>query len=602
MKKVLSVLLAILMLTSIGSVLADEVWQCDNNFCGTLNSGKFCTECGARRGDMPQDGRKRVSLDSGNVNVGDVVTFGTYPQTESGDDDTPIEWIVLDKQNHDYLLISRLVLDARPYHSELVSVTWDNCSLRKWLNNEFYNSAFNTSEKSQVITTTVKAENAPCYNYQWQDFGEDTRDKVFLLNVNEAIKYFNDDTDRECGLSGYALSRGDDYFRWHTEYFARPSGGNAYSMWFLRSSGWWDESASYVFPDGYLLLEEEDWLEWAIGEVYYDVNQCGGIRPCLWVRVGESTSSYTKSNGNQITGTKPTATPAPKPTATPFGAGKLYVPVYKSINEKPDSKSKLKRTGGDDFLYVSYDNGWYCLLLSDGTYGYVEQSGCEVKTRAAGDYGTRTSTKTENASNTGTLTVAAGTIIRASGSTSAAALMTTDRQKTYKYENCSNGWYKLIFDDGSYGYVYYTRASVINRAPGDDGSYGIAPSSGNSGKSGGNGSGRSGSGSGGGGNTGGNSGSGSGGGSSSPVHGKVVQSYNHTKYTAATWDKHKIEKITTKVYEDGYKEDTIRSTSYAAHSWYQQDPVGQPEWRTCRVCTYDSGATAMSWYYSDIMD
>ena len=56
--------------------------------------------------------------------VGDYITFGHYPQTASGDDNTPIEWLVLDVQDGKALLISRFALDCQPYKIRYVDMTW----------------------------------------------------------------------------------------------------------------------------------------------------------------------------------------------------------------------------------------------------------------------------------------------------------------------------------------------------------------------------------------------------------------------------------------------------------------------------------------------
>ena len=52
------------------------------------------------------------------LEVGSYISFGTYPQTESGNDATPIEWLVLDydEDNNRALLLSRYGLDAKPYN------------------------------------------------------------------------------------------------------------------------------------------------------------------------------------------------------------------------------------------------------------------------------------------------------------------------------------------------------------------------------------------------------------------------------------------------------------------------------------------------------
>lgn len=94
----------------------------------------------------------------------------------------------------------------------------------------------------------------------------------------------------------------------------------------------------------------------------------------------------------------------------------------------------------------------------------------------------------------GSIIVSAGTVIRADSSASSAGLMTTDRQRTFRYESCKDGWYRIILDNGNYGYVYYTRVNIIALAVGDDGTHGITGGSidrGSSGKSGSSGNGGS---------------------------------------------------------------------------------------------------------------
>ena len=64
--------------------------------------------------------------------VGAHVTFGTYPQTETGEDRTPIEWMVMevDEENHKAFLLSFRGLDSKRYHREYTNVTWETCSLQ----------------------------------------------------------------------------------------------------------------------------------------------------------------------------------------------------------------------------------------------------------------------------------------------------------------------------------------------------------------------------------------------------------------------------------------------------------------------------------------
>ena len=58
------------------------------------------------------------------------MTFGTYPQTAEGNDETPIEWLVLDRNGDHALLLSRYSLDVHAFYPEHVDVTWEKSTLR----------------------------------------------------------------------------------------------------------------------------------------------------------------------------------------------------------------------------------------------------------------------------------------------------------------------------------------------------------------------------------------------------------------------------------------------------------------------------------------
>ena len=141
-----------------------------------------------------------------NTKVGDIVKFGNYPQT-ANDQNQPIEWQVLSKENNKMLVISKYGLDTKRFDSS--SNNWANSEIRKWLNNEFYNKAFTDQEKKSIKSSNLS------------DVG--TTDNVFLLSEEEAEKYFANDEKRKCKVTDYAMKNG----AWVA--------GNDYSVWWLRS-------------------------------------------------------------------------------------------------------------------------------------------------------------------------------------------------------------------------------------------------------------------------------------------------------------------------------------------------------------------------------
>lgn len=125
------------------------------------------------------------------IAVGEYVTFGRYEQDNDSDNGPePIEWMVLDHQDGRTLLLARYGLDASWYHVESADdVTWENCKLRSWLNTDFYNTAFNDTEKDLIVQITNENSDGTAF---WESAGRevsssvggnDTHDNVFLLSL-----------------------------------------------------------------------------------------------------------------------------------------------------------------------------------------------------------------------------------------------------------------------------------------------------------------------------------------------------------------------------------------------------------------------------------
>lgn len=87
------------------------------------------------------------------VKPGAYVTYGSYPQTTKGDDNTPIEWLVLELDGDRVFLMSRYGIDREPYNKTKDYVTWETCSLRAWLNDGFIHKAFTEEEIAGILET-----------------------------------------------------------------------------------------------------------------------------------------------------------------------------------------------------------------------------------------------------------------------------------------------------------------------------------------------------------------------------------------------------------------------------------------------------------------
>ena len=185
--------------------------------------------------------------------------FGSYEQdNDPANGPEKIEWIVLARQGDAVLLISRYVLDCRPYNATYNEMTWDTCGLREWLNGEFFDAAFTPDEQKAVLLSSVDPDDNPQYN---TDPGKAARDKVFIPGIADSKGYFADDGARRCVATACAVSRGAD----------ADADGNC--RWWLRAPGGRASHAAGITMSG------------AIDDFGYNVDFLReGVRPMIWFK------------------------------------------------------------------------------------------------------------------------------------------------------------------------------------------------------------------------------------------------------------------------------------------------------------------------------
>jgi hypothetical protein len=150
------------------------------------------------------------------IGAGDIVTFGGY------------DWLVLEASGNTALIITENIAEKRVYNEDKVDITWETCTLRAYLNGEFYNR-FSAQEKALIIESNISnADN------QWYGTvgGWDTKDKIFLLSIEETVRYFGD--------SGQLMSKNDEIKDWIFDQYneERIAAYNTKAgWWWLRSPG-----------------------------------------------------------------------------------------------------------------------------------------------------------------------------------------------------------------------------------------------------------------------------------------------------------------------------------------------------------------------------
>ena len=215
------------------------------------------------------------------------IQFGKYKQSYNSEkndwNEDPIEWIVLEKdsENKRTLIISKYILDVRPitYKSEEKNTTWENSNVRAWLNDEFYNSAFLEEEKNKI--KEVKLVNEDNDDYMTLG-GKDTMDKVFLLSISEARKYFSngDNLGNKDQLVRAGAAKGTQYAE-HRRLGKIPNNKqDEYEEWMLensaynlRSPGGAQDRTAAVGPNAIISTS---------GFVGTGLNR-RGVRPAMWI-------------------------------------------------------------------------------------------------------------------------------------------------------------------------------------------------------------------------------------------------------------------------------------------------------------------------------
>ena len=211
---------------------------------------------------------------------GTVITFGSYEQdNDLSNGQEPIEWIVIDKHvDGSLVLMSKYALDVKPYNEDRVSVTWETSTLRKWLNENFYNAAFSAWEQAKIVPVTLENEDNPSFGTKG---GNATEDSVWLLSINEVTDIYSkdkvyswltDNDSRICYPTAYAVAQ-------------RAHNGYGACWWWLRSPGDYSKNAALVFSDG-LVFSRGDRVDnggIANFDGYSIISDGFGVRPVVVV-------------------------------------------------------------------------------------------------------------------------------------------------------------------------------------------------------------------------------------------------------------------------------------------------------------------------------
>ena len=283
----------------------------------------------------------------------------------------PLKWQVLDPKKG--LVLSKSIIDSQAYSNTVYingtdaygnPAYWNNASytnyandyatssIRKWLNEDFYNTAFTPAQKQNILPTTLDNK---AYSTNHSEYDSvSTTDNIFLLSYSEVQNTSYGFTDNTHSTET-RNAVGTDY--------AKVQGlgvdWDKCSFWLLRSAGSLSDYAGYVSPGGY---------------VYGSIDVClngYGVRPAL--RLSNLATNTDDSSSAKA------HSPAKAPAAASFSPNKTNK-VYKYYaNTVPGRVYMLYAFSGERELskleFVTYK-----VADSDSTiFEYIPRNKGELK-------------------------------------------------------------------------------------------------------------------------------------------------------------------------------------------------------------------------------
>ena len=202
------------------------------------------------------------------VTIGEIIEFGSY------------SWLVLDVQDNHALIITEhahILRGGGYWHDVWGPITWEASSIRRYLNDTFYNR-FSAADRMRIRKTYVLNNDNPWNGTDlWfrSSGGVNTTDKIFFLSVEEIVRYFGDSgqmDDRPAGLGPLRfinwISDEYDYAR-----IGRDETGTALSWW-LRTPGAHPRLVTFIDPRGTIAMYGTSSVQTPVA-----------ARPALWLNL-----------------------------------------------------------------------------------------------------------------------------------------------------------------------------------------------------------------------------------------------------------------------------------------------------------------------------
>ena len=203
----------------------------------------------------------------------------------------PIRWRVVDVEGEEAVMVTESVIDVQPYHNEATNVIWKDSTLRQYLNEEFYQLAFNEKEQKKMIQSTVKNYHSK-YSYPEleEEFClEDTLDYVYIpASIDMTIFHLGDMyKEKESDVAHNVYTLEDEIYAKATDY-TKDLNKALFAIEFpeeTRGISWWTrttmgETENIIYIDGEGTIQKD--VEFDM--FYYSCADAMGCRPVIRVK------------------------------------------------------------------------------------------------------------------------------------------------------------------------------------------------------------------------------------------------------------------------------------------------------------------------------
>ena len=261
-------------ISALNNILTDDMWVSYGYYIGTDTAydGNMTSYDYMKYADLELNGEKYRAVRFSQYRP--ELTSSTSSETNSMQDNNgyylnttyffkyePLTWTVLDPEEG--FVIAEKSIDAQAYENysyyvnseseewvyngkdcKYLANDWSKCSLREWLNKDFFNTAFTAEEKAQIGKSYLNNNST----YDPSLDGAGTFDKIFTISILDAM---NGDYGFDTGASNSDFARikpATDYAMCQGAEVTDTDGTVLY--WWLRTAGFYSAFAFGVSSGG----------------------------------------------------------------------------------------------------------------------------------------------------------------------------------------------------------------------------------------------------------------------------------------------------------------------------------------------------------------